>query len=102
LGNQRQTEDTLKQEHELLRQAVRRAFFESDVAGLGTGGDWFPEDEYDAEADRTMSLLLTGLSLEEVVAWTLGAIARDWDVEISPRKKLQLAAVLAAIVADRQ
>jgi|GEM_PF-3234074 len=83
-----------------MRQAIRRAFLESDVVGLGTGGDWFPEDEYDAEADRAMSLLVRGLSLEEVVAWTVGAIARDWGVEIGPGKKQVLAAALAGAMAE--
>lgn len=90
------------QEDKHVRQAVRRAFLESDVAGLGAGGDWFPEDEYDAEADRALSLLVSGLSLEEVVAWTVGTIARDWGVDISPGKKQLLAAALAPIAAGPQ
>ncbi|WP_115789978.1 hypothetical protein [Arthrobacter silvisoli] len=92
----------MKEDHELLRQAVRRAFVESDVAGLGSGGDWFPEDGYDAEADRAMSLLLRELSLAEVVAWTVGTIARDWGVEIGPGKKHVLAAALAGVAADHR
>ncbi|WP_120519882.1 hypothetical protein [Arthrobacter celericrescens] len=92
----------MKQEHEQVRRAVRRAFLESDVVGLGTGGDWFPEDEYDAEADRAMSLLVRGLSLEEVVAWTVGAIARDWGVDIGPGKKQMLAAALAGAVGEHR
>ena len=80
-----------------MREAVRRAFLESDIAGLGTGGDWFPEDEYDAEADRAVSLLAGGVSPEEVAAWTVGTMARDWGIDISPASKEQLAAALAPI-----
>ncbi|SDI55368.1 hypothetical protein SAMN05216555_10373 [Arthrobacter cupressi] len=87
----------MRQEHKQIREAVRRAFLESDVAGLGTGGDWFPEDEYDAEADRALSLLAGGVSPEEVAAWTVGTMARDWGVDISPARKQKLGAALAPI-----
>lgn len=62
---------------------------------LGAGGAWFPEDEYDTEADRAMSMLVKGAASDEVAARIAEIIERDWGVRISSRKQQLLADALA-------
>ena len=90
-------EAELNQEDKQRRQEIRSVFLETDVVGLGAGGVWFPEDEYDTEADRAMSMLAKGLSAEETAARTVHTIQRDWGVEVSPVGQQRLAAALARI-----
>jgi hypothetical protein len=79
------------------RRAVRRIFFDTDLAGLGFGGESFPEYEYDTEADLAMSWLANGLSPTDVAARAARYIQRDWGVSVPDRKVEQLAHALALL-----
>lgn len=74
-----------------IREAVRRVFLETDPAGLGFGGTWFPESEYDTEVDRAISWLVKGRKPEDVAARTVRYLERDWGVQIQAGKQEQLA-----------
>ena len=74
-----------------IREAVRRVFLETDPAGLGFGGSWFPESEYDTEVDRAISWLVKGRKPEDVAARTVRYLERDWGVQIQAGKQEQLA-----------
>jgi hypothetical protein len=76
------------------RRAVRRIFFDTDLADLGFGGVSFPGYEYDTEADLAMSWLANGLSPTEVSARVAHCIRRDWDIPVSDRKLEKLSHAL--------
>lgn len=79
------------------RRAIRRIFFDVDVAGLGFGGVEFPEYEYDIAADLAMSWLANGLSPSEIAAQTVRNIQPDWGVPVSDRKVEQLTDALTLV-----
>jgi hypothetical protein len=80
-----------------IRAAVRQVFLETDPAGLGFGGTWFPESEYDTEADRAISWMIKGRSPEDVAARTVRYLERDWGVHVQTGKQEQLAQGLASV-----
>jgi hypothetical protein len=45
--------DSIKDKRDvlLLREAIKQAFLDTDPAGMGTGGTWYPELEYDTEVE---------------------------------------------------
>lgn len=73
-----------------VREAVRQVFLETDPAGLGFGGTWFPDSEYDTEADRAISWLLKGRTPEETAARTVRYLERDWGIQVQAGKQEQL------------
>lgn len=77
--------------YKAVREAVRRIFLEVDPAGMGFGGTWFPESEYDIEVDRAISWLAKGHTPEAIAARTVRYLERDWGVEVQAGKKEQLA-----------
>ena len=79
------------------QEAIRAAFLEVDPAGLGFGGTWFPESEYDTEVDRALAWLLKGFTPEDTAARTASDIERDWGVHVQPGKQEQLAHSLGTI-----
>lgn len=79
------------------RQAVRQIFLETDPAGLGFGGTWFPESEYDTEVDRAIAWLVKGRTAANVAASTVRYLERDWGVNVQPRKQEQLGRGLGSI-----
>ncbi|OFI36756.1 hypothetical protein BIU82_11790 [Arthrobacter sp. SW1] len=85
----------MKPEHKKMQREIRRAFFACDVVEIGGSGVWLPEDEYDTEADRAMSMLVKGVAADEVAARITEIIERDWGVRISSRKRQLLADALA-------
>lgn len=80
-----------------IREAVRRVFLETDPAGLGFGGTWFPESEYDTEVDRAISWLVKGRTPEDVAARTMRHLERDWGVRVQTGKQEQLAQGLGGV-----
>lgn len=74
-----------------IREAVRRVFLETDPAGLGLGGTWFPDSEYDTEVDRAISWLTKGQTPEDTAARTVRYLERDWGVPVQASKQEQLA-----------
>lgn len=80
-----------------IREAVRQVFLETDPAGLGFGGIWFPESEYDTEVDRAISWLIKGRSPEDTAARTVRILERDWGVQVQAGKQEQLAQGLGRI-----
>lgn len=89
----------MNQRDEERRRAVRRIFFDTDLAGLGFGGEAFPEYEYDTEADLAMSWLANGLSPTQVAARVARYIQRDWDVRVPAHKVEQLSQALVLLLA---
>ena len=83
--------------HKAARQAVRRIFLEVDPAGMGFGGTWFPESEYDTEVDRAISWLARGHTPDAIAARTVRYLERDWGVEVQTGKEEQLAQGLSRI-----
>jgi hypothetical protein len=79
-----------------IREAVRRIFLETDPAGLGFGGTWFPESEYDTEVDRAISWLVKGRTPEDVAARTMRYLERDWGVRVRRANRNNLPRVSAA------
>lgn len=73
-----------------IRDAVRRVFLEADPAGLGFGGTWFPDSEYDTEVDRAISWLTKGQTPEDTAARTVRYMERDWGVKVQVGKQEQL------------
>jgi len=73
------------------REAIRHILVEVDPAGLDLDGGWFPEDEYDVEADRVMSLLIKGVSHQEVAATISNDIQLEWGVTVVSGKEAVLA-----------
>ncbi|MBT2550562.1 hypothetical protein [Arthrobacter sp. ISL-65] len=74
-----------------LREVVRRVFLETDPAGLGFGGTWFPESEYDTGVDRAISGLVKGRTMEDIAARTVRYLEWDWGVQVLGGKQEQLA-----------
>lgn len=74
-----------------MREVVRRVFLETDPAGLGFGGTWFPVSEYDTEVDRAISWLIRGRTPKETAARTVRYLERDWGVRVQASKQEQLA-----------
>lgn len=82
---------------ERIRAAVRRVFLETDPAGLGFGGTWFPASEYDTEVNRAISWLLKGLSPQDAAARTVRYLERDWGVRVLAGRLEQLAEGLGRV-----
>lgn len=80
-----------------IRATVRQVFLETDPAGLGFGGTWFPESEYDTEIDRVISWMIKGRSPEDAAARTVRYLERDWGVHVQTGKQEQLAQGLASV-----
>ncbi|MFJ6279047.1 hypothetical protein [Arthrobacter subterraneus] len=80
-----------------VQKAIRTAFLEVDPAGLGFGGTWFPESEYDTEVDRALAWLSKGSTPEDTAARTVSYIERDWGVDVQPGKQERLAHSLGTI-----
>lgn len=79
------------------RVAVSRAFLATDPAGLGFGGTWFPDSEYDTEVGRAVSWLANGRSPEHVAARTVRYFKRDWGIDVQTGKQEGLAQALSLI-----
>ena len=82
---------------EAVQEAIRAVFLEVDPAGLGFGGTWFPESEYDTEVDRALAWLSKGSTPEDTAARTVSHIERDWGVDVQSGKQERLAHSLGTI-----
>lgn len=90
-------DDSMNKGVRAARDGVRSAFLATDPAGLGFGGVWFPESEYDTEVDRALSWLAKGLPPERVAAQTARYLKRDWGVDVQTGKQASLARALSLI-----
>lgn len=79
-----------KREVLVLREAVKKAFLDVDPAGMGTGGTWYPDSEYDTEVDRAAGWLAKGVSPEEIAARTMRDLARNWGITVQAGKQEKL------------
>lgn len=69
-----------------VQEAVRTVFLEVDPAGLGFGGTWFPESEYDTEVDRALAWLSKGSTPEDAATrtvFTLSGIGGSMSNQVS-------------------
>ncbi|WP_139005828.1 hypothetical protein [Arthrobacter crystallopoietes] len=86
-----------KREALISREAVKKAFLDTDPAGIGAGGTWYPEAEYNTEVDRAAGWLAKGISAEKIAARTMRYLARDWGITVQIGKQEQLSRALDLI-----
>lgn len=86
-----------KREVLVLREAVKKAFLDVDPAGMGTGGTWYPDSEYDTEVDRAAGWLAKGVSPDEIATRTIRGFARDWGITVQTGKQERLSQALNLI-----